>query len=374
MKITSKEVSWWQIYLYVVIVYIMSHGLMLLLYGAWWDDMLLWNVPDKDLELFMGPSNFNNPFIYFIVSSINRIGDTEIMNFVFRLVPFVCWFISVSSFFLINKIITNNRAFTLYSSLICASCGLNKCMMLISCYHYSISISLFMIGLVCFVYDYYKDTIWYRLLNALAWTLSLLVWRSAVLVVPALVIIACIGKTKFRWNSTDSYAMIIKYAICKYWMLILGLVTFTGLYLTILAPQGTYAGYYSVDLRNMILSPITTVLSSLSLFLGYTSNLFSIFATYNTFNIVYIIILISLFSIFLSNFSFKMDLAHRNEILMVACLFLLFSMMPHLLREFVCSYDINGYKSRVAALAVFPLSMIMAYFIFVKIVHNLRKI
>ena len=96
MKITSKEVSWWQIYLYVVIVYIMSHGLMLLLYGAWWDDMLLWNVPDKDLELFAGPSNFNNPFIYFIVSSINRIGDTEIMNFVFRLVPFVCWFIPFS--------------------------------------------------------------------------------------------------------------------------------------------------------------------------------------------------------------------------------------------------------------------------------------
>ena len=104
-----KDLSWRRIYKYTIFTYFLSHSWMLLIYGAWWDDMLLWNVSQEDLKSFMGPDNFNNPFMYYSISSIAKIEDLEIMTFVYRLVPFICWFISLTCFFLFLKKVSNNK-------------------------------------------------------------------------------------------------------------------------------------------------------------------------------------------------------------------------------------------------------------------------
>lgn len=354
--------KWSTIYLLVFITYVISHGLMLTLYGAWWDDMLLWNVSPEMLYEFMGPSNFNNPFLYFVVKSISEIDDIKTMTIVYRLVPFICWLISISAFFFFVKKITENRQFTFYSSLLTASCGMNKCMMLICCYHYSISIALFMIGLLFFTYDYYRSNFIYKLIVAFLWTLSLLVWRSAVLVIPAALILFSASKINYNWKKLDSYKQIISYSLRNHWLILGGLFLFAVLYKTILAPQGVYVVYYSVGKTQLLFSPLTTVICCISLILGYISILFSEFSITNGPIIFLLLFVMCVLSIFL----YRLKNCKKNNevgiyILLLACLFLFFSIMPHLLREFTFSFDINGYKSRVTALAVFPISMIFAY-------------
>lgn len=333
---------------------------MLIIYGAWWDDMLIWNVsPEFARQRY---EIFNNPFVYYLRSAIFKIEDMHLMTFVCRLVPFICWYVSVSMFFLVIKIITNNKPYTLYTSLLVASCGLNKCMILLSCYHYTISIALFMIGMVFFLYDYYKSKVGYKILVSLFWTLSLLIWRSAILVVPAAIFFSVLSRMKIELKSKSFYLDFIKRVFYHYWIIIVGLLVFAILYKTILAPRGDYASYYSMSMKNLVLSPVTTLSSSVSLLLGYISNIFSVFAQGNENGFIMLVLLLALF-IYLLRFTIKSseDNKPKKTVLLASCLFLFFSMMPHLLREFSFLFDINGYKTRVAALAVFPISMISAY-------------
>ena len=368
MKIRSlfrendQDLKWSTIYLMVVLTYIVSHGLMLVIYGAWWDDMICWNVSNELMENQY--AIFNNPFVYYIDLAIAQIKDIRIMTFVYRLVPFICWFISVSAFYLFVKKICGNKLYTLYSSVLVASCGLNKCMMLICCYHYTISISLFMIGLVFFTYDYNNSKFSNKIIVAILWTLSLLVWRSAVLVVPAILIFTILSKTKIDLYSRSYYFAFFKNLFREYWIIILGILFFFFFYKTTLAPRGVYATYYSIGLKSLLLSPLTTVISSISLILGYIANLISIFSKANGPFILLPLLVICVFAILLyKTRKWEEKNGEEKNLLLIASLFLLFSVMPHTLRTFTLSFDINGYDSRVTALALFPISMIIAYMI-----------
>ena len=353
----SVSTAWIYAYFAVVFFFFLSHGLMLALYGAWWDDMLIWDPSLEAYEKFAGSDNFNNPFLYILHKSILQITSLETRNFVFRLISFFCWFVSLTCFFLFLKKITNNINYTFYSSLLAASCGLNKCMALICCFHYTISISLFMMGLVLFVEDYYKERKLYLLVVSLLWTLSLLIWRTAVLAIPVVLVVAVISRMDVKIARREFYLNFLKNLFTKYYMIIIGLCIFAVLYKTILAPHGSYAAYYSVGVKNVILSPITTMSCCFSLILGYLSNLLNVYSQSGT------VTLVSGLSILLACLWFRCsdekDVGSLDKsVLWLSCLFLFFSMMPHLLREIVYLFDINGYKSRVTALAVFPLCMI----------------
>ena len=358
--------DWVSILILTLLMYVICHGLMLIVFGAWWDDMLLWNVSQENIDFFLGPDNFNNPFLFYIIKSISSIENINVMTFIYRLVPFVCWLISVLSFFFFCKIITQNKLFTLYASLLAASCGLNKCMILICCYHYSISITLFMIGLALFTYDYYKNIYYLKWCVAVLWLFSLLVWRSAVIVIPAAIVIASIIKVGYdRRDPVNSIMKMLLYLVKKYHAMLICIAIFTLLYLTILAPKGFYASYYSVNLTDVLISPFSTLVSCLTIFLNYLSNVISIdyIVTSRELRMLLIWVLI----VFLFTYKLKgrnMGEENSSSIFIIAVLFLFFSMMPHLLREYNICYNINGYTSRVASLAVFPISMLIAYFFY----------
>lgn len=361
IKCPKSELTWNYAYIIVILVYALSHGLMLALYGAWWDDMVFWNVSPEFLKEFMGPSNFNNPFMYYITRNISQISSPPLQNLVFRLFPFLCYFISISCFFLFVKKATNNLSYTFYSSLLAASCGLNKCMTLICCYHYAISISLFMIGLVFFTYDFFNSKFTYKLIVSVLWTLSLLIWRTAVLVIPVALLITTALKTDFNWKNKDCYKTSVLYLFRNYGIIIAGLLIFSILYKTILAPQSDYAAYYSTDMLSMVLSPLTTFTSCCSLLAGYWGNLLAIFTSVGAMGYkVVLFILVLIFILFLIHKK-QETLPVSPKILWLAIFFLFFSIMPYLLREISFGLSLNGYKSRYTSLAIFPISMIMAY-------------
>lgn len=357
--------SWPKALVLVFFVYVLSHFLMLFLYGAWWDDWGLWNVPNKSLYSLLGPDNFNHPIMYWMIYQISKINDMELMTFVFRLIPFICWMISTISFFVIVKKITSNLSFTLYSSLLVASCGINKCIFLIICYHYTVSISLFMVGLVAFVYDYYNENRWLKLCTALLWLSSLIVWRSAVLVIPVFMLYVSILKQNVDlddYRKVSTYKNIIEYVFLKYWVLLIALIIFVLLYKTLLAPKGSYVDYYSVSMINILLSPIAIITSSLSLILGYFSLIFEFFSN-NGSKIIYFSPIFILCFFVVRKVKFE-TIKNRNYIIITGFLFLAFSLAPHVLRHLEYSYTLTGYSSRVVSLAIFPLSIIVTYFVF----------
>lgn len=366
-RIIQKTRTWAGLLFIVIIIYCISHGLMLFLYGAWWDDMEIWNVSDEALKKLWGTGD--NPVVYYLYKEILAVTDLHIRNFIFRIIPFMCWMISIICFFLFLKKVTDNKTYTFYSSLLVGSCGINKCMVLLCCYHYTISISLFLMGLVLYTNDYYKERKINIVFVSILWFLSLVVWRSAALVIPAILLFSVLSKIQIDFKSKLFYKKFLQESLRHYGMIILALLIFVVMYKTILAPHGEYAAYYSINILCMLLSPLTTVLCSISLFLGYISNLYSVFAQSNTIIVFVLFIWVAICSLFLYKWSSWTDKKEVNKkMLLIACLFLLFSMMPHLLRELACSYDLNGYKSRVSSLAVFPLCMILAYpLIFVKI-------
>lgn len=360
-EINSMNLSWTRILVFTVITYIFSHALMLLVYGAWWDDMLLWNVSSSLLEKFLGPSSFNNPFLYAIVSSINEISSLTLKSFVYRIIPFVCWLVSCISFFFVTKKVTNHKQFTLYASLLMASCGLNKSMIMICCYGYSISIMLFMIGLVYFVNDFYKNSRMQIVWSSFFWLLSLLVWRSAVLVIPVIVIIACIINISFDWKSLQSYKELFLVVLKKYGIIILALVVFSGLYLTILAPKGVYHDYYHISVGHIILSPILTFTSCLSVFYQYVSGVYSTFAYVGGLYYFSLILLPLFLLFFLKN---NLDCKELSKsLLLISIVLFFFSIMPQKLignsYSFLC--DMQNQNSRQASLAVFPVCFIISY-------------
>lgn len=353
----------WSIeYAIVLLIYVISHGLMLLVYGAWWDDMLLWNVSSESLAEFLGPSNINNPVLLFIIKTISGINDMKLMTLVFRMVPFLCWLVSVTSFFFILKKITNNHSFTFYASLLAASSGLNKCLILISCFHYSISIALFMLGLIFFTYDYYKDNIECKISTALLWLLSLLVWRTAVLVIPILLLIVCIKKTDFNWKSKGSYQEIVRYGLKNYWIHLVSLVIFALLYLTLLAPGGKYQSYYHIDLFHFLSSPITSVTASVSILLQYIVETMGMVAypgaRFALSTVIFLFFLILLYK-------YQTESVESKKLFVIACLVLLFSIYPQTLINayFQLTFRMSHVTSRVASLAIFPIAIIITYLI-----------
>lgn len=333
---------------------------MLLVYGAWWDDMLIWNVPSNMLEKFLGPSSFNNPFLYSIYQTVSTIENLSLRTYIYRLVPFICWFISTSSFFVIIKKVTNNRLFSLYSSLLVASCGINKCIILICCFHYSISIALFMLGLVFFVYDYFENVLTYKILSAFLWLLSLLVWRSAVLVIPFILLVACYYKSNINFKSKKGVVIFVGHFLKNYWIYVCALLIFSSLYTTILAPKGPYKAYYHIDFLHIIISPIITATSCLSIFYQYLSSVYNAFSLGNIF-----ILSLVLFPLVTFVLLCQKEENNQNYELLYLCLFLFFfSILPQKMigdtYSLLCYMD--NQNSRQASLAIFPLAVILCFF------------
>ena len=356
--------SWTSIYILTIITYFVSHGLMLTVYGAWWDDMLIWNVSQETFEEFQGPNSFNNPFLYYTIKNINNISSTQLRMFVFRIVPFLCWLISLTCFYSIVKQVTLDKTYTLYSSLFAASCGLNKCMVLICCYHYTISIMLFMIGLVFYVKDYYKSCMGYRILTALLWLFSLLIWRTAVLVVPFLIVFTSTLKVEYKRNKIVYLKELASFLIRRYWSVLLALIFFTILYTTILSPKGVYASYYSLSFKNIILSPITTLSCCFSIIINYITSLLNILASAGLSGLKRIIAILMIVGVlFLITFHKNKPIVPKTAFLWVCIAIFYFSIMPQLLIDSYYAINIDGYKSRISALSVYPISLIIGFFV-----------
>jgi len=348
----------------VLITYFISHSLMIFVYGAWWDDMACcWNVSQAEL-LNHWEIVGRNPFMSRLLIFISGLGDLNIQTYAFRLFAFINWMISLIAFFYILKRTTLNYQFTMFASLIAASCCMNKCLFLISCFHYTMSICLFMLGLVAFVYDYYKRSIWLQLVYSLLWLVSLLIWRTAVLVIPVLIVIASFIQTDFNYKEKESYKKCCRYLFSNYYIAIISLALFAIIYSLFFKPVGDYTDYYSVKVLNISVSPITTVSCIVYVALSYIGELFSAVHFLEGKSFVLFFFLLLCVILFLSRFKVDNEADKVKSIFIISLVLLFFSIMPQMfIKDVKLTIGIDGYNSRLTSLLLFPLSVILAYLV-----------
>jgi hypothetical protein len=346
---------------------------MLFVDGTGWDDMYVWNVTSEKMYAFLGPDNFNNPIMLWIFQTICKFPDITSQTIAYRLGAFFGNFIQVISIWLILRKITNDINFTTLVSLLVAACAVNKCMILICCYHYTFSNALFLLGLLAFIYDFYKHSFAKLLLCAALWFASFSLWKSAALLMPFVIIVASVLKSGFNLNTPSSYMTCIVFMLKKYWVIIISLLFAAILYITKLSPHGIYDSYYEVGISNIILSPLTTLVSCISLFIGYCGNVISSFANRKT-ELFLLSLLISIFVyvVALRKDKSKLKISINKKFIVLVALFLYFSVYPQMLKgriAFVC--DIDTYNSKTASLAALSICVFIIY-ILSKFPYKLR--
>lgn len=357
----SYEPSWTCVMFVVLFFYFLSHGLMMLLNGAWWDDLNIWNITQETLNSRLGPDCFNVPFIYYLTDTLNKTYDKETQLFIYKILAFIGNSIPVITSLLIFKKIGISRTGALVISLLVATCAINKTMPLIICLTYTYGNALFFLGLLVFVYDFYKPNLFLKTGASVIWCISLCIWRSPILVIPLVVSIAIIVKYRQKnWKTIQTFAESVLYGCRNYFVIIIGLIVFTILYKTVLAPHGIYAAYYSISPKAMLVAPFTSITAIIGLHFGYLGEVFSIMVS-DLYNFIFSLILIALFTPLV--FRLKWSLYENNWkfLLLFAAAFAYAGILPQELRCIIPLVDIGGYGSRVASLSYLPVAIIACY-------------
>ena len=246
-----------------------THLLMLLINGEWWDDYVAWNVPLENLYKEYGPENCNDIFNLYYLSFIYQHIAPQYHILVFRLTSFiVLWIFVVCSWIVVNHL-TNNKHFSFLVCLLIATFGFDRTAFLTVCIHYAVANTLFMLGLILFIKDYQKEKFSFLIGTAVIWFTSLIVWRSAALLIPASVIIASGLKTNFNYRVVSSYVNIGKYTIKRYWTIILSCILFVLIYKIFLDQSGIHASYYKPSIVNALMAPILALISCFTTIISY---------------------------------------------------------------------------------------------------------
>jgi len=357
--------------LLILLMLLFSHGLMIFLKGAWWDDLVIWNVDyDRYIEQ---QQTFNNPVLTYLYTYVITNYSLDNQFIFFRLISFVCCIITVLSVYVALRKIIGRNSLSFYASLLLSTCGINKCMPLICCLHYSISNSLFFLGLVFLVYDFYKPKFVYKILLSFLWLFSLIIWRSPALLMPFCTLVACYSIIDKKENSiTGVFYEILTCLFKKYWYLLVVFTFVFILYSTIMEPKGSYASYYSISLTNIVMSPITTITNSIGMTLIYIGDLLKNLH-HTTYLILFLLSISFLYFVLRKNDTDTFILIRKKYILYFLCLFAFFAILPQVLRGgIVFIYDIDGYKSRVASLMTVPISIFVA-FVLIQIPPKIRQ-
>lgn len=353
--------KWLLGFLLVVITYVLSHSMMLFVPGIWWDDCGLFNMPPDKLSEWH--DEFNNPFLREVNYIVLGYSDNILSQTLFyRLFPFFTGLLSVLCVFIIVKKVTCHYGMTVITSLIAASLCMDKTTPILITCTYQASLALFMLGLVFFVFDYYKDNISFRILASFLWFLSLCIWRSPIITIVYVLIAACLLKVKFNFVERKSYLNILRIGLSRYWIFLFVIIVFAVLFKTILAPQGSYAQYYSLNPLTIIASPFTAISNSFRLLVQTCGE---ILLTFGSSHIIGTILFLFFCVIYFAFVKLKFKESYvNNMLLMLAFGMLVSTVYPHVLvHEINFALDFGGWTSRFASMALFPVAFILAYLI-----------
>ena len=359
--------GWTWNFTFVILIYLVAHVLMLLSNGVWWDDFIVWDVTPQMLYDYLGPANANEPPQYAYIKLVTDLFPLYQQVYFFHLIAFIFHGISLICSWFILKTITSDKAFTTMSCALMAAYGLDRTSMLIICLHYTIANCLFLIGLLACVKEYYNGKKYLLYIAGLAWLSSLIVWRSAALLMPFFLIVFACAKNRELVRKPKEWARIIRYIFVHYWPIMVVVFIFIPLYLIYLRPSGYYKDYYTPPTVNIFMSPITAIISAVLAVLLAVGHSVKSFCDSGNFLITLIILMFAggIYAYSKSFMSKQTEESSRYKgIAGIAFLSLTASMI---LQLFVYDHmevlDVSEYKSRLLSLGAFPTAVIIIYFL-----------
>lgn len=362
-KLTNKQ-SWKLNFFIVFLVYCIAHVLMLISNGVWWDDFTVWNVTSESLYTYLGPANANEVAQYTYIRLVTDLFTLNQQVYVFHFMSFLFQGVSLLCCWLLLKKITADKTFTTMCCLLMAVFGFDTTSMLIICTHYTVATCFFLLGLLACVYELYNSKKYLLVLAGVAWLVSVLVWRSAALLMPFCIMVLSFVATKSSWRTFDGWKEALKYVFVHYWPTILILSVFFPIYILFLRPSGFYAAYYSPQLKCILSSPLTACVSAgqaVVLTIGE-----SLKALCDNASIIAISIFVLLIYVTYKCLSYILDEPNNESkygtLSILAFIYLLVSMMlPLWAYNFLLVLDISQYGSRLLSLGALPLSIITVY-------------
>lgn len=337
--------------LLVILTYTVSNILMFTINGVCWDDCLIWGADRADYEYFFGLGSCNNVLEYWYQTAILDNLSLPAQLVAFRLIAFFAGLLSSIAVWMLSDKLIANRTSALFTALLFAACSVNRTGIMISCLHYAISNMLVLWGMVAIAYDYYKDNVWLRLAAALIWLVALLLWRSAVLLIPAVIVTLCCFKVKLK--------EVVPYAFKKYWMVIAACAIYAVSFMTWAHPQTIVAEYTTINAKNLLLSPLTTTMTSLHIFLLYVAALFEAFSFGDS--------LLSIFPVAMAILVFfamrktdRSSVGNERCLLILSVVFMLFGVWPQMLiKDVIYTIDLHTEASRIASLMPLPIAFVL---------------
>ena len=373
-KLIKYPLNNWKLnFCLVVLVYIVAHIPMLLSNGVWWDDWTVWNVTGESLYAYLGPNNANEVCQYTYIKLITKLFSTGSQIYIFHLISFIVHGISLLCFWFILKKITTDIGFTTMCSLLIASFGMDTTSMLIICSHYAFANCFFFIGLLTLIYEAYNEKPYLLFITGITWLCSLLIWRSAAMLMPFCLLTLSFFKTNIQLKDFKSWLNSIKYVFVHYWQIIVIVSIFIPLYILYFGPAGSYSAEYTPRLKNVITSPITSIISaiiSVPLFIKECIN-----GYYGGGN--FYLILLSIFISCLIYSIMSLSIKEKSDYKWIAVISLLYLAVSTILQLWIYSYleivDISEYRSRVLSLGALPISIIVTYLLCF-LPHKVKKV
>ena len=345
--------------LLVMLTYTVCNIFMFAINGVCWDDSLIWNADRSLFDFYFGLDACNNRIEYWYYTTILDNFSLQGQLVTFRILAFASGLLSSIAVWFLSKKVMGNNAASLSVALLFAACSVNRTGMMICCLHYAISNMLVLWGMVAIAYDYYKENIWFRSLAALLWLIALLLWRSAVLLIPAVIVTLCCFKVNFRWNRLKSYGDVVVCAVSKYWMVILACVFYAVSFLTFAHPKTFVAEYSTVTAENLLLSPLTATMTSLHILLRYVGLLFEAFSFGDSLlSVCPVLLAVLLYVLFRK--TEKSSVRNEDRVIIMAVVFLVFGVWPQMLiKDVIYTVDLHTEASRIASLSPLPICVLL---------------
>lgn len=367
MKLENIIRSSWKFnFSVVLLVYLVAHLLMLLSNGVWWDDFVVWNVTPEKLYAYLGPADANEPFQYAYIHWITDMFPLNQQVYVFHLISFLIHGITLICCWFIIKELTSDLSFTTMCSLLIAVFGFDTTSMLIICSHYTVANCLFLMGLLMCLMERRTNKQYLLFLTGIAWLLSVLVWRSAALLMPFCLLVLACAHYKDSLKTIAGWKNVIKYLFVHYWPVIVILLIFFPCYILFMRPSGDHAGYYAPDVKQILTSPFTAFISAiLAIFVAVGGAFKALYENSSLIAACIIILLIAISYVYVRYIIVsENDYKSYGSLSCIAFAYLAISMiLPLWIYGYLEVLDISEYKSRLLSLGALPIAVMIVYFL-----------
>lgn len=244
---------------FIIIIYVLARGFMLLVNGVWWDDWIIWNAP-RETIVQTWVTEGNTPHLAAIHLFLYDHFTPAVIPFLYRCIAFSSGIISILLLWAILRQFNLPLNWRLAVMALVASSPMNTADITLCCLMYNISTPLFYAGTLFFLKSIQSRNIVFKILSVGLLFLSLFYWMSAIVLIPCVVLVAALWQiAPTRWSCRNIKAVAFK--CLSWWYIWIVPVAYWIVRSVFFAPQEQFAQYYSINPKAIVMLPLILIQS-----------------------------------------------------------------------------------------------------------------